>query len=122
MRFISTLILAQVITSGSTATNPQSSAVRTVTTATDQATVADGDIKCNATAQASTESLPSAPFQGEELTYTKIDSSANACILSGNGNSIRNGSTVSTTYVLSTPGTVVVKFDNTDAVAKWTAK
>jgi hypothetical protein len=96
--------------------------IRTVTVATDSFGATDYAVKCNATSNAETESLPSSPTQGQVFVYAKIDSSANTCTLSGNGKNIRSGSTIATTLVLSTASPTIVQYDSSDGSGTWTVE
>lgn len=57
----------------------------------------DFTVLCNATTAAVTGTLPASPISGQIYNFKKIDSSANACTLSGNGKNIDGAATFSTT-------------------------
>jgi hypothetical protein len=87
-----------VTANGSAKTAALQTTVRTVSAATDTATVDDNAVNCVATSNAVTETLPASPTTGQWFHFKKVDSSANTCTLAGNGKTIDGAST----YVLST--------------------
>jgi hypothetical protein len=88
-QFAGTVSTPGLINTGSLSGN-----VRTVSTATDTATVNDMMILCNASGAPVAETLPGSPVTGQIVIFKKIDSSANTCTLGGGGFQIDGGTTI----------------------------
>lgn len=79
--------------------------------------IQDHLVNCNASGAARTITLYGNPYNGQQVTITKIDSSANACTVNGNGHNINGASTypISTQYAVS-----IFRYDGSNGV--WVVK
>lgn len=91
-------------------------AARRTATTTDQATINDYSIWCDATTAAFTETLPAANTckNGQMIAVTKIDSSANAVTVAAKGTDTVNGAASISLSALDSTAILI-----TDGVGKW---
>lgn len=108
--------VAGINSSGTIYTTAGIAAARRTVTTTDQATINDYSLWCDATAAAFTETLPAANTckNGQMIAATKIDSSANAVTVKGSGTDTVNGAA---SIALSAAGSTAILI--TDGVSKW---
>lgn len=109
-------VLGGINASGTIYTTAGLAAARRTVTTTDQATINDFSLWCDATTAAFTETLPAANTckNGQMVAVTKVDSSANAVTVKGSGTDTVNGAA---SIALSAVDSTAILI--TDGISKW---